>query len=77
MRPIFHLYGNIALKFNSSLVCDAFLKTMNLKSLLMSNGNSIFASRKGKIFGPIINVNFRLECSSLSCVKTFHMLTGL
>ena len=48
-----------------------FLKTQDLKSLPISNGNSIFASKKGKIFGPISNVNFRLECNSLSCWKNF------
>ena len=62
MRPIFHLYRHIALNFNSRPVCDAFLKTLALKSLLISSGN--FASKKGKLFGPISNVNFRLECSS-------------
>ena len=71
MRPIFHLYGHIALKFNIKPVCDVFLKTQDLKYLPISNGNSIFASKKGKIFGPISNVNFRLECNSLSCWKNF------
>ena len=71
MRPIFHLYGHIALKFNIKPVCDVFLKTQDLKSLPISNGNSIFASKKGNIFGPISNVNFRLECNSLSCWKNF------
>ena len=70
MRPIFHLYGHIALEFNSRPVCDAFLKTLDLKSLPIF-GNSIFASKKGKIFGPISNVNFGLECSSLSFWKNF------
>ena len=50
MRPIFHLYGHIALKFNIKPVCDVFLKTQDLKSLPISNGNLIFASKKGKIF---------------------------
>ena len=49
MRPIFHLYGHIALKFNIESVCDVFLKTLDLKSLPISNGNSIFASKRGKI----------------------------
>ena len=71
MRPIFHLNGHVALKFNIKPVCDVFLKTQDLKSLPISNGNSIFASKKGKIFGPISNVNFRLECNSLSCWKNF------
>ena len=64
MRPIFHLYIHIALKFNIKPVSDVFLKTLDLKSLPVSNGNSILASKKGKIFGPISNVNFRLECNS-------------
>ena len=71
MRPIFHLYGHIALKFNIKPVCDVFLKTLDLKSLPISNGNSIFASKKGKILGSISNVNFRLECNSLSYWKNF------
>ena len=71
MRPIFHLYGHITLKSNSRPVCDAFLKTLDLKSQPVSNGNSIFASKKGTIFGSILNVNFRLECNSLSCWKNF------
>ena len=29
MRPIFHLYGHIALKFNIKPVCDVFLKTLD------------------------------------------------
>ena len=55
MRPIFHLYGHIKLKFNSKSVCDAFLKTVDLKSVPIYNGNylSLFASKKGNIFGPI------------------------
>ena len=73
MRPIFHLYGHIALKFNSRPVCDVCLKTLDLKSLPISNGNSIFASKKGKIFGTISNVNLRLECSRCSCCKTFDV----
>ena len=67
MRPIFHLYGHIALKFNSRPVCDAFLKILDLKSLPIPNGKSIFASKKGKIFEPISNVNFRLKCSLIGC----------
>ena len=39
MRPIFNLYGHIALKFNIKPVCDVFLKTQDLKSLPISNGN--------------------------------------
>ena len=61
MGPIFHLYGHIALKFNIKPVCDVFLKSLDLKSLPISNVNSIFASKKGKFFGPITNVNFRLN----------------
>ena len=65
------MYGHIALKFNIKPECDVFLKTLDLKYLPISNGNSIFASKKGKIFGPISNVNFRLGCNSLSCWKNF------
>ena len=74
MRSIFYLYGHRALKFNSRPVCDAFLKTLDLKSLAISSHNLIFASKKGKIFGPISNVNFRLKCSSLRCWKYFSYI---
>ena len=47
------------------------ISTLDLKSLPISNGNLIFASNKVKIFGPISNVNFRLEYNSLSCWKNF------
>ena len=77
MRPIFHLFGHIALKFNIKPVCNVFLKTQDLKSLPISYGNSIFASKKGKIFRPISNVNFRLECNSLSCWKNFSYVEKL
>ena len=48
IRRIFHLYGYIAVKFYSRPVCVAFLKTPDLISLPISNGNSIFASSDAK-----------------------------
>ena len=58
------------IKFDSRPVCDAFRKTLqSLYQYLVAH--SIFASKKGKIFGPILNVDFRFECSSLSCWKNF------
>ena len=74
MRPIFHLYRLIALKFNSRPVSMLFYKLV-LNSLPLSNGNSIFASKKGKIFGLISNVNFRLLSVGNFCYVDWSLKT--